>query len=55
MVLFDGLKHTDAGREPCGPGTGVLVVQAQRGDPSALEQLVERYLAALTGFCWRLA
>lgn len=41
--------------EPHEPPTEALVLWAQRGDPTALERLVERYLAALTRFCWRLA
>lgn len=55
MVLFDGLSRSGAGGEQHEPPTGALVVRAQRGDPSALERLVERYLPSLTGFCWRLS
>ena len=53
MELIGG--HPDPGRGRFEPPTGALVVRAQRGDPAALERLVERYLAALTGFCRRLA
>jgi RNA polymerase sigma-70 factor (ECF subfamily) len=55
MVLFDELKHADTGHERHEPRTGVLVVQAQRGDPAALERLMERCIVSLTGFCRRLA
>src|SRR5919109_5059 len=55
MVLFDELKHAVTGHERHEPRTGVLVVQAQRGDPAALERLMERYLVSLTAFCRRLA
>jgi len=56
MVWFDGLQqHAGGGKEPDEPRTTALVVQAQRGDSSALERLVERYLASLTAFCYRLA
>src|SRR5918996_6667607 len=54
MVLFDELGHAGPGHERNEPRTGLLVVQAQGGDPSALERLMERYLASLTGFCHRL-
>src|SRR5919202_1759912 len=55
MVVFGGSSRVGAGEEGDEPPTGALVVRAQRGDPSALERLVERHLASLSGFCRRLA
>ena len=64
MVLFGEGRDVCAGAGAGGerfeaqriePPTGSLVVRAQRGDAGALERLVERHLAALTGFCRRLA
>jgi len=53
MVL--GGAQEWVGQERGEPRTGALVVRAQGGDAAAMERLVERYLASLTGFCRRLA
>ena len=55
MVPFDETTPPDDARGHHERRTSALVLQAQRGDHVALERLVERSLAALTGFCRRLA
>ena len=55
MVPFDETTPPDDARGHQEGRTAALVLQAQRGDQMALGRLVERSLAALTGFCRGLA